>query len=316
MVNYVQALTAPKQGAFVFAKPHANNAKVLSLMRKKFGEVGVTILREGEIAGETIDSKGYIDQHYYAIASKATIMKPKDLNLPADKFKATFGEEWSKVLADGRAFNAIDVQAKLGISAAQLEVKWKAAQKSGAFVKLGGGFYCALIDASKKIYTFNAFFMSMRGKFTEPGTSIHYFTVEFDPTKLSWENFRGNVLGPTDPAAAPPSSLRGMISADWQSLGLASAPNTSDNGVHASASPFEGLAERMNWLQAPISSDPFGKVLLGAGIPEATIKAWSVDPQVVLPGEGGKKGSLFDQLEDMDLQPCIDKCVALAAAQP
>jgi hypothetical protein len=32
---------------------------------------------------------------------------------------------------------------------------------------------------------FNAFFMTMRGKFTAPGTSIHYYVVEFDPTKLS-----------------------------------------------------------------------------------------------------------------------------------
>ena len=27
-------------------------------------------------------------------------------------------------------------------------------------------------------------------------------------------------------------------------------PNTGDNGVHASASPFEALAERMNWVSA------------------------------------------------------------------
>lgn len=32
-----------------------------------------------------------------------------------------------------------------------------------------------------------------------------------------------------------------------------------DNGVHASASPFEGLAERMNWLEQPMESDAFGK---------------------------------------------------------
>jgi len=29
--------------------------------------------------------------------------------------------------------------------------------------------------------------------------------------------------------------------------GMAAPPNTSDNCVHASASPLEGLAERMNW---------------------------------------------------------------------
>ena len=35
--------------------------------------------------------------------------------------------------------------------------------------------------------------MTMRGKFTAPGTSIHYYVVEFDPTKLSREPHAPNV---------------------------------------------------------------------------------------------------------------------------
>ena len=50
----------------------------------------------------------------------------------------------------------------------------------------------------------------------------------------------GQVLGPTDPSTAPPDSLRGQIMSGWEGLGLAAPPNTGDNGVHASASPFEG----------------------------------------------------------------------------
>jgi hypothetical protein len=37
-----------------------------------------------------------IDQHYYAIASKATLVKPKDLPVPQDKFEAAFGVSWAK----------------------------------------------------------------------------------------------------------------------------------------------------------------------------------------------------------------------------
>ena len=55
---------ATTQGAFVFAKPHANTPEVQELIRGKFAEVGVTIEQEGEIAGEAIDANGYIDQHY------------------------------------------------------------------------------------------------------------------------------------------------------------------------------------------------------------------------------------------------------------
>ena len=43
--------------------------------------------------------------------------------------------------------------------------------------------------------------------------------------------------------------------------------DTGDNGVHASASPFEALAERSNWLRASVSKDAFGKALLASGIP-------------------------------------------------
>ena len=55
-------------------------------------------------------------------------------------------------------------------------------------VKFGGGFYCGVIEVEGKapIYAFNGFFMSMRSKFVAPGTSIHYYVVEFDPAELSW----------------------------------------------------------------------------------------------------------------------------------
>jgi len=44
-----------------------------------------------------------------------------------------------------------------------------------------------------------------------------------------------------------------------------------------------------------------------------TIKAWSVDPQVNI-GDG-KKGSIFDQLEDMDVDACLSKVVGLSKQQ-
>ena len=75
-------------------------------------------------------------------------------------------------------------------------------------------------------------------------------------------------MGPTDPSEAPAGSLRGKIMSDWQALGLKAEPNVGDNGVHASASPFEALAERMNWLGATCESDIYGASMLAAGIPK------------------------------------------------
>jgi hypothetical protein len=88
-------------------------------------------------------SRRLIDQHYYAIASKATILTPDKLNVPADKFKDTFGEEWEAVKSEGRVFNALDIQKKLGWSQDELDGYWnKTNADDKTRVKFGGGFYC------------------------------------------------------------------------------------------------------------------------------------------------------------------------------
>merc|ERR1719356_886751 len=156
--------------------------------------------------------------------------------------------------------------------------------------------------------------MSMRAKFVAPGASIYYYIVEWDSAKLPWEDFRGKVLGPTDPADAPADSLRGAIYKDWKDLGLSAEPNTGDNGVHASASPFEGLSERMNWLGYRIERDNFGKLLLKAGVPVSTIKDWCKDPQVTF-GPIPMTKSLFDTLEDTDSDWCAGLCQMIAGGK-
>ncbi len=161
------------------------------------------------------------------------------------------------------------------------------------------------------IFVINGFYMAMREKYTKPGAAIHYYLVEWDPKKLSWEDFRGKILGATDPTTANPSSLRKAIFDDWKALGLKSEPNVGDNGVHASASPFEALAERLNWLGASLDTDAFGKALLASGIPKDTVVAWTKDPQV--PYEG-KKQSLFDLLEDLDYEDCLKRAQDIAGA--
>ena len=107
-----------------------------------------------------------------------------------------------------------------------------------------------------------------------------------------------------------------ITAARLNSSSLKAAPNTGDNAVHASASPFEGLAERTNWLKDKftVDSDDFAKQLTAKGISAETITAWSVDPQVVLKKGEDKKGSLFDQVEDMDSAACIAKLVELNEA--
>ena len=299
----------------MFVKPHAVTPPTIELVKSKLEGAGLTILTEGDISSEDIDEKKLVDQHYYAIASKATITPPAELVVPEAKFQAAFGESWADVLASGRAFTALDACAELGVSGSELNAAWNAAKDKGDFVKLGGGFYCGRLpkgDAS--IYTFNAFYMATRDRFTAPGGSLHYFSVEWDASTLAWADFRGTLLGPTDPAKAPPDSIRGTILKDWEALGLNAPPDTGDNGVHASASPFEGMAEKMNWLGVSLNGDAFGAAVLAAGVDAATLTTWTKDP--VVQYDAAARGSLFDALEDTDADACRAKLVAFSSVAP
>lgn len=275
-------------------------------MKATLESQGVKVTKEGLITGEEIDKKQLIDNHYYAIASKATILTPGELNVPKPKFQEKFGCDWDATLAAGKIFNAKQACEFLGLDSEGLNTEWAKAKKANKLVKFGGGFYCGLIDTiagKEPCYVMNGFFMSMRSNFVAPGASIYYYTVEFDSAQLAWEDFRGKVLGPTDPVTAPEDSLRGMFYKNWESYGLKAVPNVGDNAVHASASPFEALAEMMNWLEMKAEDTAFGAQVLNI-LDAKTLTNWGRDAQVKF-GSPEIKKSIFDLLEDTDSTYCL-----------
>jgi len=295
--------------AFIYIKPHAVTDITINTVRDMLQNFGIAITGEGDLTADVIDERKLIDQHYYSIASKATMLTPDQLPVDDAKFQATFGLPWADALPN--SLNAMDAMQALESNVDEISELWKKAKDNGKLVKLGGGFYCGLLEKEgyQPIYSFNCFFMSMRNDYVAPGASIHWFAVEWDERAIPWADFRGKVLGPTDPANAPSDSIRGMILANWQELGLGSQPNVGNNGVHASASPLEALYERMNWLGMPCAEDVFGNFLMQCQVPAEFIDHCAVDPQVNLPE--GNTGSVWDYLEDSDASACVDKFVAL-----
>merc|ERR1712086_209902 len=161
--------------------------------------------------------------------------------------------------------------------------------------------------------------MAMRNGFVGPSNKIYYYSIEWDSKDMSWEHFRGQLLGPTNPADAPAGSVRGAIFKDWKALGLAAEPTVGDNCAHASASPLEGLVEKLNWLEKKPEEESFGRLLLEKGITAETIKGWGVDPHVKGGGKpGGEQtsGSVWDAVEDMDAAECGENLVKLNALNP
>jgi len=308
-----EAVSTPElpNRAFVFIKPHAANDEVTAYVKERLKSAGMQVLSEGTIDAADIDKKGLIDNHYYAIASKAVILKPDKLNVPKDKFKDQFGIGWEDALSQGIVYNAVDACKKLDLTAEGLEKEWRKTKGTPNVIKFGGGFYCAKIQ---DIYIFNGFFLSLREKFVADGKKIIYFDVQWDASNLSWAQFRGDWLGVTDPGKAAKGSIRATLFTDWEKYKLPAEPNTGDNGVHGSASAFEGLAERMNWLQGTYdaSTDDFAKALKGVGLEGDLLAKWSKDPVVKL--EDGSMGSLFDALEELDAAACVTKIAALVEA--
>ncbi|KAJ8609353.1 hypothetical protein CTAYLR_009290 [Chrysophaeum taylorii] len=258
-----------------------------------------------------IDEESLVDNHYGAIAAKAVKLLPRELAPSAKavgEFEAKFGLTWSSALDAGLVYNAKEACGKLGVDGAGLDKKWSDLKRGVDLVKFGGGFYCGKIG---EIFVINGFYMAMRGKFCAPGASIYYYLVEWPTNALSWADFRGKVLGATNPLEAAAGSLRALVYYEWHELGLEFEPNTGDNGVHASASPFEACAERCNWLKATPATDHFGKAMLALGIPEPKIRAWFDDPQVPIDAQGAT-ASLFDTLEDTNADKCLEKAKFLS----
>jgi len=139
--------------AFVFIKPHAVTDATKKVVKSKFSDVNLNVYGEGELKAEAIEKDKLIDNHYYAIACKASLTKPADLNPPANKiaeFENKFGISWQQALQKGIVYNAVDGCKKLGIDGAQMDRTWAAAKKEGNLLKFGGGFYAGKIPMEKK----------------------------------------------------------------------------------------------------------------------------------------------------------------------
>jgi len=271
---------------------------VKELVAKGLEKAGITVSSSGTLTHDVIDSKGLIDTHYGAIASKAAVLKPAEQNV-SDKakaqFKDMFGMTWEEAVEAGKIFNAKDACEQLKVSGQELDSMWATLNRGENLLKLGGGHYVGKVNDDT--YVINGFYSAMRDKYCSEPAQIYYMVVEWDPKSLSWEDFRGKVLGATDPKEAEEGSLRRQIFEQWKDLGLSAEPDVGDNSVHASASPFEAFCERVNWTGAKSAEDLFGRAALQLGVPEKTLAEWMADAQVVV---DGKKQSIFDYLEDQN----------------
>lgn len=289
--------------AFVFVKPHACTPAALKMVPEFLHGRGIQIEQAGQVAAADMLEGGIIDAHYASIAEVGMATDLAALNVSAaaaDRFAARYGVSFQDAVAAGRVHSAATALEALGVSPAELLTRCM----SAGYEKLGSGLYAAQLEMSSghPMYVLNGFYARMREKFTTPGAVVHWFIVRFKTEALSWQSFRREVVGATNPAAAAEGSLRAKFRDEWCSLGLQAEPDGQDNGVHASAGPLEALRERILWTGSSLDSDTFGAALASRGL---SSMAGEVLENAEVELRGGRRGRIFDLLEDIDTEDAL-----------
>ena len=218
-----------------------------------------------------------------------------------EKFQQTFGRSWEEVLNSGKLKNLADaMQNELaGLTPAQIADLCV----HGISMKLLPGTYVAKVN---EIFVINGFYANMVSSWKEESAKVFYYVVTWDEQDLSWTDFRSKVIGSTDPTKAEPKSIRKVLLEGYEtSFLLKMKPNTTFNGVHASAGPIEGARECRIWSKMPSTYvfllHYFAK---RTNVPEEIWDRAMNNEKIVL--KDGNKGLIFDITEGVSAQRALD----------
>ncbi len=252
--------------------------------RTYFEGKGFSIVYSKRVSGPELAAREIIRQHYL-MYSKASYGDIDITNAGKVKFAECFGKEWDDELAAGRILGNPQLLESKGIDAHQLFVLWNAAEVK----KVQAGLLMGWLD-TLGCYCINAFYPAMEANFYHPDMLIYYYVVEFDPEQVSWLRFRKEMLGATNAAKAAPESFRGQLYAKYK----VDYPG-SDNFVHGSAGPLEGLIERsIHETEFDMATNPVGRYLGTLGVNRARLQDWKLRQPLA------ELGAVFDATEEKD----------------
>ena len=252
------------------------------ITRGFFEDKGFSIRYSKRVTGEELAAREIIRQHYL-MYSKASYGEIGITDEGKARFAAAFGKDWDDELDAGRIMGNPQLRKARGLDADELFAFWNASEikKVQAGVLMGW-------SPSLECYGINAFYPAMESNFNHPENRMDYYVVEFDPVRVSWLQFRKEVLGDTNAAKAEPGSLRGQLYARYK----VDYPGR-DNFVHGSAGPFEGMIERS--IHEPgfeLATNPVGRYLETLDLTLERIKAWKARQS------NADLGGLFDATEE------------------
>ena len=297
--------------SLLYVKPHANKREMCDFIRQYLVNKKCKVLNEGSISSANLRES--FEVQYSDLSKKAIVLEPHECPLSSEsmmEFEKKFKIAWSVAVRKKLVQSSRGSCELLDIPPSTLSEAWMECVSNGKMVKLGRGFYCGLIDTipnKPPLFCINGFFMAMRAEYLADNASVHYFLVEWDNAAMSWSDFRKNVIGGTNPSLARPESLRSLMNARWEDLGLARPLDMMRNGLHASASAFEALVERATWLQMSAESDALGAELIDLGLTSEGMMDWVANVSV-------KGKPVFDHMDDKGRRECVETAQQLLLA--
>mmetsp|Transcript_31617 Transcript_31617/g.57502 ORF Transcript_31617/g.57502 Transcript_31617/m.57502 type:complete len:1768 (+) Transcript_31617:51-5354(+) len=284
--------------AVVIIKPSTLNKETERFVQSYLTTNKIAVVKKGTMSTKDISEKKLFDKQYLQLAKFAEGF-PMSMEVAAEakqRFEAVFGAslESSTILA------AEAGMATLGLSAEEMSSLWHGTEP----VKLAPSLYIGKVSNSSgtSALVVNGFIPHMRQSFVAGGEALAWFLVEFNPSEVTWKRFRQDILGATNPAKASKDSIRGQLFSSWKDLGLSREPTTTDNGIHFSAGPLEGLRERQIWMDLSLEDDLMGRLLLSSGVPRRHLEAWLENGTVEnwLVDSSSRSGPIFACTEDCD----------------
>lgn len=296
--------------SMLFVKPHANTNEVRDVIVGFLAERNYKIVDQGSVAGEEL--RECVDKQFADAGKKALVLSPHECSLSSISmmaFEQKFQISWSVAVRKQLVQNAHEACHILAVNAGELGSAWLESVRQNKVVKLGRDFFCGYIDMlpnKSPLFVINGHFLSMRDEYRAPTASVHYYCVEWDNAVTAWKDFRRKVIGRGDPTNAYPGSLREVLSARWQELGLSGPLDSVSPGVSASVSAFEAYVESALWPKDKKLCGLFGNELVKAGVLPDVLRDWASNVSV-------KGKPVFDHMEDRGSQDCVEMARHLLA---
>ena len=302
----------------IFVKPHAANEVVIALIETILNDHNIHTQNTIQLSGKDLSSRNVVQNQYQTLFRHAILVDP--LELPVDEdimaaFRSHFLAEWSTALNRSQLTNASDAAEYLEITQADLhEICLRSKFPT---LRLRRGVHVTFVDETcsndpavksllrTPLYIINGFYYALKASYEEPDTVVYCILIEWDGAQWTWEDMARRFIGHEDPSQADPSSLRGMIYNNWQRLNLKSKPSRVHNCVHFSQSAFEGMADRLTWVEGSSAhTDIFGSRLLAARVPHHFCQKWMRNP--IVDGQ-----SVFDHMLFMNARACLHQAKLL-----